>query len=260
MTVAHSPTLTIAAYQGEALSGSVEENLESIHQILVAAQEENIDILCFPECFLQGYILDRSMAMRISLEVNSALFARMLQTVASNTTTIILGMIEREEDRLFNTAVVIEQGMVKGKYRKQHLLTAERVFASGSASPVFETKGVKYGINICSDTRHAASVGNMARDGATLLFFPLNNSLPHAVAEAWKDKHIALWRERARETSCWILTADVVEQSATNTGFGFTTLLNPQGSIVKQLEHFHSGLLIQTITIEEQGSLDTPAC
>ncbi len=235
--------ITIASHQGNARYADISHALTSIQKSILWAETESVDILCFPECFLQGYVLDEKRARKLSLNLNSQEFSNILQALYSDTTTIILGLIERQEANIYNTAVVIEQGKLIGKYRKQHLLDKENFFTKGNHSPLFEKLGIKYGINICSDTRFSESVKEMSRKGVRVLFFPLNNSLPHDIADKWKDKHVPYWVERAKETSCWVLTSDVIEKSDTNTGYGFTTLIDPNGSVIQQLEYLKEGNL-----------------
>ena len=242
-------TLNIASYQGKALYDDVEHNLQIIKQVISKAEKSGIDIVCFPECFIQGYILDKVQAQNVSFNLRSKKFQDIMRILYSQTTTIILGLIEQENGILFNTAVVIEQGKLIGKYRKQHLLKKENFFKEGNDSPVFQKNGVKYGINICSDTRYTKSIKKMVRMGAQILFFPLNNSLPHDVALRWKNKHLKYWIEHAKNTSCWVVTSDVVEKSETNTGFGFTTIIDPQGKVIQTAGYLNLGMIHQKMRI-----------
>lgn len=240
-------TLRVSAFQGKAIYGNVKKTLKIIKEFIEQAENEKIDILCFPECYLQGYILNEMKARELSIDLDSQDFFDILKILNSKTTTIIFGLIEREGENIYNTAVVVEQGKLIGTYRKQHLLKKENFFSNGVKTPVFKKKGIKFGINICYDTRYSNSVLEMAGKGAKLLFFPINNSLHHEVAYKWKDKHVDYWIKHAKETSCWVVTADVVEESESNTGFGFTTIIDPKGNIVKSVEHFKQGMLTEYV-------------
>ena len=82
---------------------------------------------------------------------------------------IVVGLIEVEEGRLFNTAIVVDRRILVGRYRKAHLFNGEHIFdtgndnkvrlfggencfEAGSDSHVFEVDGLRFGINICYDT------------------------------------------------------------------------------------------------------------
>ena len=40
---------------------------------------------------------------------------------------IVMGLIEVEEERFFNTAIVVDRGIIAGRYRKVHLLGGEQI-------------------------------------------------------------------------------------------------------------------------------------
>ena len=86
-----------------------------------------------------------------------------------------MGLIEAEQGRLFNTAIVVDRGTVIGRYRKRHLLGGEHIFDAGSESNVFEVEGLRFGINICHDTNFPAAARNLADLGAALIVCPANN-------------------------------------------------------------------------------------
>jgi len=240
--------ITIATCQESAIYGDIKKSLEIIKKTVIWAEKKKVDILCFPECFLQGYILNETKARKESLDFGSNKFQDILQIIDNSSTTVILGVIEKDGNHLYNTAVVIEDGKLIGKYRKQYLLNKEIFFTGGNSNPVFEKNGIKFGINICSDTRYPNSCEKLAKKGAKILFFPLNNSLPHLIANKWKDKHRQYWINRAKENLCWVVTADVVEESQTNTGYGFTMVINPDGKVLKFLGHLKAGVLKYKIT------------
>ncbi len=241
--------ITVGAYQGHAVYGDIANTMQTIRNVIDWAQKEKVDILCFPECFLQGYFLESAAAHKASIDVGSTQFREILNALYSDSVTIILGLIEKRENNIFNTAVVIEKGELIGTYSKQHLLNKEAHFTKGSGEPVFQKNGVRFGINICYDTRFPESSKAMVSNGAQILFYLINNSLPHATADKWKDAHVPYWKQRASENSCWVMTADVIEESQTNTGYGFTTLINPHGDVVESLPHLKPGHIKHSITL-----------
>jgi predicted amidohydrolase len=60
-------------------------------------------VVCFPEYFLQGYLLDEPAAHAHSLELDSE-FDEVLKRFQTYGTTAILGLIERDGNELYNTA------------------------------------------------------------------------------------------------------------------------------------------------------------
>lgn len=84
------------------------------------------------------------------------------------------GLIEVEEGRLFNTAIVVDRGVPIGRYRKMHLLSGEHIFDAGGDSRVFEVDGLRFGINICYDTNFREAAQKVADLGASLIVCPAN--------------------------------------------------------------------------------------
>jgi predicted amidohydrolase len=238
--------LTVATYQGRHLYNEIKESIQVITKIVRWAENKEVDILCFPECFLQGYTLDEEQAREVSVDLRLMNF-NFLET---NKVTVILGLIEREKRDIYNTAVVIENGKLVGKYRKHFLHSKEAFYSGGKEFPIYIKKGVKYGINICYDSRFDESVNALVEQGAELILCPLNNSLPHSKAKKWKEKHLLYLKNKAKQSGCWIVSADIVEQTKLRTGFGCTCLINPEGVVVEYLEQLKTGRLLKRIEFD----------
>ncbi len=157
---------------------------------------------------------------------------------------MVVGLIEVANGRLFNTAIVVQRGALIGRYRKAHLLGAERVFDAGCDTPVFEIDGLRFGINICYDTNFPEAARTVAALGASLIVCPANNMLPRKSAEALKDAHNSVRAERCRETGLWLVSADVTGERDGSIAWGPTAVLNPAGEVVAQLPLGEPGLLI----------------
>jgi|GEM_PF-6954422 len=59
----------VATFQGNAIYDDVAKTLKIIEGTLRKVEKEAVDIICFPECYLQGYILDESKASASSCQV-----------------------------------------------------------------------------------------------------------------------------------------------------------------------------------------------
>ena len=120
-----------------------------------------------------------------------------------------MGLIEVEDGRLFNSAIVVNCGTFIGRYRKAHLLGGEQIFDAGNDSPIFEIAGLRFGINICYDTNFPEAARKVADLGASLIMCPANNMRRLKTAEALRDMHNSVRGERCRETGLWLVSADV---------------------------------------------------
>jgi predicted amidohydrolase len=173
----------VAACQVPDIRENIDNSLEWIEKFAKQAEDKGVSIVCFPECFLQGYLTDEQSAKKYAVNLASVTFKTILQRLIKYKPTIVFGLIEQENGSLFNTAAVIKDGKLLGKYRKTHLLEGEQIFKAGSEYPVFQINGLKFGINICYDTQFAEATKNVAKQGATLILCPANNMMRYGTAK-----------------------------------------------------------------------------
>ncbi len=218
------------------------------------ADAQAVDLLLFPECFLQGYLVEREHMRRQAMGLRSAAFASVLRRLASIKPALVFGVIEEHEGRYFNTAVVVSRGEVLGCYRKTHLVAGESLFDKGSGYPVFDLRGVRFGINICYDTQFAEAAAAVAEQGAHLLLVPAQNMMRRDSARHWKHLHHQIRAERARETGMWLVSADVTgERDGHRVGYGPTSVISPRAEVVAQVPLLTTGMVVADIPGERQG-------
>ena len=90
---------------------------------------------------------------------------------------IMLGMLERDDDAVYNSAVLINpNGQVDGLYRKVHLAVGGEIESGilpGEGFPVFETEIGRIGCNICMDSSVTESSRMVGLNGADFLLLPI---------------------------------------------------------------------------------------
>lgn len=173
----------------------------------------------------------------------------MLQPLASNTVTTIVGFSElADDDRLYNSAAIFERGVVTGLARKVHPAINRSVYEAGSATPVFQIGGLTFGILICNDSNFRELHRHMASRGATALFIPTNNGLPlsrslAALVTGTRASDVA----RAVENNTWIIRADVAGQTDALLSHGSSVIVAPRGTVLKAARDLSEDLLIAEI-------------
>ena len=237
-------TIRIAAAQTPEFREDIAAALNYASDVAACAESEGAALLCFPEGFLQGYLTDEKLARQNALNLASPAFGAVLNRLPKTGPMVILGLIEVDDGRLFNTAIVVDRGTLIGRYRKAHLLGGEQIFNAGNESPIFETAGLSFGINICYDTNFPEAARKVADRGASLIVCPANNMHRRKTAEALKDVHNLARGERCRETGLWLVSADVTGERDGLISWGPTAVLNPAGEVVAQLPLEKTGLLI----------------
>lgn len=198
--------MRIGVCQTPEILGDVDAAVEVIRRFAAQAAAGEVDLLVFPECFLQGYLVTGDHVHRHAFEIGSAEFAAVLTRLDGLQPVLVLGLIERCGRSFYNTAAVIKGGRVLGRYRKTFLTSGESVFTPGGDYPVFEVAGVRFGINICYDTQFPEAAAAVAMGSARVLLVPAQNTMRRATAVWWQDRHNEIRRGGLRRTvSGWPL-------------------------------------------------------
>ncbi len=133
-------------------------NLSQMEKGLRAAQGQ-VDLLCFSETFLQGfdaltwsYETDRQVAVAQTDPVIRQLCALTRQYGVD----LLFGYVEREEDRLYSSCMVIENGTILHNYRRmstgwKEVSRTDAHYCEGATSQDFLYKGMKLRIALCGD-------------------------------------------------------------------------------------------------------------
>ncbi|HSX30670.1 MAG TPA: carbon-nitrogen hydrolase family protein [Candidatus Saccharimonadales bacterium] len=246
-----SNSLRVGACQTPEIIGDIGAALACVEGFARRAGSR-ADILLFPECFLQGYMVTPKHVSRNAISLDSEQFRSILGRLSSIPPTVVFGLIEQAGESFFNTAVVIQRGKLLGKYRKTHLLDGEKIFIPGAEYPVFTQHGVTFGINICYDAQFPEAAQAVAEQGAQLLLLPAQNMLRLESAKKWKDLHNEVRAKRVKETGMWLVSADVTgKRGNTHIGYGPTCALNSQAQVVAQVPLLQTGMIIASVTTTE---------
>jgi predicted amidohydrolase len=237
--------MRLGACQTPEILGDVDAALDVVHDF---AGRAAVDLLLFPECFLQGYLVTPAHVQGLAYDVRSPQFAAVLARLAGIRPMLVLGMIELWGGRYYNTALVIAGGRVVGSYRKTFLTEGERVFTPGEAYPVFDCAGVRFGINICYDTRFPSAASAVAAAGAQVLLVPSQNMMRRDNAVRWQARHNEIRAQRVRETGLWLISADVTgERDSSRIGLGPTCVIDPAGRLVARVPAGTTGMAVADI-------------
>jgi predicted amidohydrolase len=226
----------------------MEAALACIESFARQPSSDDVDMLLFPECFLQGYLVQSRHLSRYALDLTATSFHAILDRLSSIRPTLVFGVIEQRGAAYFNTAVVVRHGALQGFYRKTHLVPGERLFQAGDAYTTFNLNGVTCGINICYDTNFPEAAKAVAARGARVLLVPSQNMMKRQTAETWKSRHHAIRAERVRETGMWLVSADVTgARDGGRIGYGPTSVMNPHTDVVAQVPTMTVGMVVAEI-------------
>ena len=164
--------LRLALAQANFCVGDIAGNRDIIIDLALRARDEGADVVVMPELAITGYPPE-------DLLFRPGLHARVkaaLNVIAARVTGIhlVLGYPEPQGDLLYNSCMVLRDGVVLANYRKQHLpnyavFDEKRYFTPGTCAVVVEINGVRMGLSICEDIWEPASAAQARAAGAEFI-------------------------------------------------------------------------------------------
>lgn len=151
----------------------IEANLNKIKAMI---NKIEADLIVLPELCLTGYYFkSKDELLSYSNETNQQRIISELQILAkSNDLFIVAGISEKEEENLYNSAIVIGPEGYIGKHRKVNLTKNEMIFNRGNIFETIIIGNVKIGIAICFDSWFPESFRLLALKGAQIICCPSN--------------------------------------------------------------------------------------
>lgn len=214
--------------QTEPRLGEQDRNVEACLVKLDEAAAAGCELIVLPECATSGYMFaSEDEAAPHAEEIPGPSVEALAGACARLRLHCVAGLLERDGDRLRNTAVLVGPAGLVGRYRKTHLpvLGVDRFVAPGEEPPeVYDTPVGRLGIVICYELRFPEPTRALALGGAELVLHPTN--WPTAV----KPFADFLTRARAAENGVFLLTANRVGAEGGVEFFGRSQVVDPLGN------------------------------
>jgi predicted amidohydrolase len=224
---------TIAALQHESRAGAIDDNLDRINAVLRIAAEQNVDLAVLPEAGLQGYGYEDSESVRRDASsLSDPHFERLRDLVTAAGLSAVVGFIERDGDRVFNSSAVVDpSGEVLAVHRKTHMpcLGVDRFVERGEREPpVVQTSIGRVGMLICADMIFPEAARVAALKAADVI------AIPACVPESMTIYAEALIRVRAYENCVYVVYADMTGPDGLWRYDGRSQIADPSGRALAQ--------------------------
>ncbi len=243
--------LQVAAFQGHIHEGNSRINLDKVLEQTELADKRGIDILCFPESYLHGYFSKKDDAFKNAINLQDKNFSNLCKEFSNiGHTTVLLGVNELDNERIYNTVIVIEKGKYIGKYRKAYTYAPYDYYSLGRDFPVFEKKGVKYGIIICLDSAYREPSHIAALKGARIIFCPSFNRVAKDARMLHYLHRKSHFISRAFDNHCWFVTSDIIWDENNEVCPGYSCILSDDGELVAKAEPFQETMLTHSIPLD----------
>ena len=271
--------LKIAVAQFEPKDGDKTYNLSVIDDLARQAHEEGADVVSFHEMSVTAYTffknLDRDQVLDLAEEVPGGESCRRLIDISRKYDIAILaGLVEVDDNRIFNTYVCVNDGEVVARYRKIHPFISPYMSA-GNEYVVFDLKGWKCGMLICYDNNVIENVRATALLGAEIIFAPhVTGCTPSAMPgrgyvddTLWQNRKkdpvplrmefdgpkgrgwLLRWLPaRAYDNGVYYVFSNPIGYDGEHLKNGNSLILDPYGEILTEVRGFDNGLAVATVT------------
>lgn len=220
---------------------SYRRDYHKVHELSRRACERRQGVLVWPESAAWPYSYDDAPFLR-----------RDLAALAAAGCPVVLNSPTRTGERPFNSALVVQESGVAGRYHKRHLVPfGEYVpaavrwlpfvgkvarnaadFAAGDEETLLPVDGERLGMSICFEVTFPGEVAQLVRGGATVLTTITNDSWYGDSSAPWQ--HFRAARFRAAENRRPMVRAAIT---------GVSGIIGPQGDVLSRLEVFKRGVL-----------------
>ena len=242
--------IRIAAVVCRCPVGRIPRNLARTRDWAQKAREAGAELVCFPELNLTGYSNQADMNAH-------AIFARgpeidqLIDLAADLNVVLLVGFAEKDAGgRLYASHMAITPQGRTGVYRKVHLAPPEAaLFTPGTALPVFEWAGMRFGIQLCYDAHFPELATCMAGADVDAIFIPHASPRGQAL-----DKHHSWMRHlpaRAFDNGVFVVACNQIGDNGTGLTFpGNAVVISPAGEMIASRLSSTPGMLTADLTAE----------
>jgi 5-aminopentanamidase len=224
--------IKVAVAQMDPKLEETDANRARIAELFAEAVAEGARLIVFPECATSGYGFADVETARLSAEPIPGPTTEMLSKLCAETGAFaIVGLLEREGEAVYNSAVLVGPEGLVGTYRKAHLplLGVDRFTAPGDTGfRVWETGLGRIGIAICYDLRFPEAMRALALAGADIVALPTN----------WPDGSQNapefVTRTRALENRVFLLACNRCGEEGGFWFFGHSQITDPGGKVLAE--------------------------
>ena len=171
--------MKVGYIQTSPIFGEKEKNFEQVMELI---SKVKADLLVLPELFATGYTFISKKEAELLSEGLDGQTAQFLKDLSKKTSaTIVGGFIEKDKDKIFNSAMILSDSELLGVYRKLHLYYKEKLWFAPGDKPlrIYEINGVNIGVMICFDWFFSETARTLALLGADIIAHPANLVLPY---------------------------------------------------------------------------------
>jgi len=235
--------LKVALAQINPCVGDLDYNANKIISNIKRAKKAKADIVIFPELSLTGYPPEDLLLKPHFIDEN----LRYLKIIEKESKGIIvlLGFVDKCNDRIYNSCAFLKDGKLKDVYRKIYLpnygvFDEKRYFVPGNLLSFYAFKGYKFCVSICEDIWRKGFVNNLASKKLDFII-KISASPFHLGKISMREEIIS---NLAKQTNAFVFYADLVGGQDELVFDGTSMVVSPSGKIAAVANRFKEDFLL----------------
>jgi predicted amidohydrolase len=212
------------------LTSEVNKNVLKILHRIRYAHRNKLDLLCFPECALSGYIVNHyKMKWR---QIRDGI-EKLQQASNSYDISLVVGSSWHSDSGIYNSALIIRPHTSLLIYYKNNLTEYDKkYFATGKSTLEFDINGIKCGVLICRDQNYPLLA--MKYRHVKILFYLSSHyyNKEEALKKERKNKSFPI--VRALENKIYVAKADAVGTHNGLVSIGGSIVVDPDGYVIAE--------------------------
>ena len=241
--------------------GDITGNTKKIIEVIEAARDIDIDILCFPELAVTGYPPE-DLLLKIEFIDDNIRALDEIKKHCRDNMVVIVGFVDKKDD-IFNSAAVIQGGEIIDVYHKLRLpnygvFDENRYFQSERRFPVYTMGKMTFGVTICEDIWYPGEpIRSQVLLGNAQIIFNISASPYYMGKPAARERMLAT---RAVDYNTIIAYCNMVGGQDELVFDGNSMLINEKGEIIATARNFKEDLLVCDVNTEKvyKSRLNTP--
>lgn len=239
----------IACVQMNCEIGKVAVNRQKVVEQLQSAAARGAELVIFPECVLTGYCFDSLIeAQQFAEPLDGPSAQTIARACEESGVHAVVGFIESENQRCYNSVMLMGPRGAIGSYHKVHLpyLGVDRFLTPGADGfRIFDLPLGKIGLNICYDASFPESSRVLKLLGAELIVLPTNWP-----TEAWRNAQFVT-NARAFENHVHLAAVNRVGTERGRRFIGMSKVVDCHGDTVAEAGGDGEEILIVELDLSE---------
>lgn len=231
---------------------NLNSNLAVTADFVKQAAQNMADIVVFPEMNLTAYFTSEADAFS-ALTVEDENVQAIIRLSKDYNLTIIFGIGEKKDDKLYISQLVAQNGKLMGIYRKHNIVGAElKLFTPGKDLSIFNFGELKFGITICADLDAPELFAEYAKADCQIVLECASPDLYGDRAKRDWERGYTWWRENCiKKIGQYALDNKMVIAVATQSGRnqdddfpGGGYLFLPTGQLSAETKNYQQEMLL----------------